>query len=41
MNHATCLLLAEKLFSSLEDNEIPLSRLQSLEKDGPNVIKTV
>ena len=41
MGHATGVLLAEKFLSSLEDNEIPLLRLQSLESDGPNVNKTV
>ena len=38
MGHATSVLLAEKL-SSLEDNEISLLKLKSLEKDGPNVNK--
>ena len=41
MDHASGGLLAEKLLSSLEDNEIPLSRLQFLESDDPNVNKTV
>ena len=41
MGHATGVLLAEKILSSLEDNEVPLSRLQSFENDGPNVNKTV
>ena len=41
MGHATGVLLAEKLLSSLKDNEILLSQLQSLESDGPNVNKTV
>ena len=40
MDHATGVLLAEKL-SSLEDNEIPLSWLHSLESDGSNVNKIV
>ena len=40
MGHATGLLLAEKL-SFLEDNEIPLSLLQYVESDAPNVDKTV
>ena len=39
MGHATCVLLPEKLSSSLEDNEIPLPL--SFESDGPHVIKTV
>lgn len=39
MGHATSVLLAEKLLSSLEDNEISLLKLKSLEKDGPNVNK--
>ena len=39
MGHATGLLLAEKL-SFLEDNEIPLSLLQYVESDAPNVDKT-
>ena len=37
MGHATGVLLAEKLLYFLEDNELRLSRLQSLESDGPNV----
>ena len=41
MGHATCVLSPEKLTSSLEDNEIPLSRLLSFESDGPHVSKTV
>ena len=41
MGHATGVLLAEKLLSSLEDNEMPLLWLQSLGRDGPNVDKTV
>ena len=41
MGHATCVLLPEKLTSSLEVDEIPLSRLLSFESDGPNVSKTV
>ena len=41
MGHGTGVLLVEKLLSSLEDNEIPLLRLQSLESDGPNINKTV
>ena len=41
MGHGTGVLLVEKLLSSLEDNEIPLLQLQSLESDGPNVNKTV
>ena len=41
MGHATGVLLAEKLLSSLEDNETPLLWLQSLESDGPNVNKIV
>ena len=32
MGHAAGVLLAEKLLSSLEDNEMPLLRLQSLKK---------
>ena len=40
MGHATGLLLAEKL-SFLEGNEIPLSLLQYVESDAPNVDKTV
>ena len=39
MGHATGLLLAEKL-SFLEGNEIPLSLLQYVESDAPNVDKT-
>ena len=40
MGHTSGALFAEKL-SSLEDNKIPLSRLQSLERDGPNGNETV
>ena len=41
MGHATGVLLAEKILSSLEDNEIRLLKSQFLESDGPNVNKTV
>ena len=39
MGHTSGALFAEKL-SSLEDNKIPLSQLQSLESDGPNCNET-
>ena len=38
MGHATGVLLTEKL-SSLEDNKIPILRLQYLDSDGLNVNK--
>ena len=41
IGHATGVFLAEKLLSFLEDNEMLLSRLQSLGSDDPNVIKIV
>ena len=41
MGHGTGMLHAEKSLSFLEDNEIPLSQLQSLKSDGPSVDKTV
>ena len=40
MGHASGVLFAEKL-SFLEDNKIPLLRLQSLESDGQNGNETV
>ena len=41
MDNATGLLPAEKLLFTLEDNEIPLSRLQSHGSDVSNCNKTV
>ena len=41
MGHATGQLLADKLVSSLQENNISLKQLQALESDGPNVSKTV
>ena len=41
MGHATGQQLADKLVSSLQENNISLKQLQALESDGPNVNKTV
>ena len=41
MGHATGQQLADKLVSSLQENNISLKQLQVLESDGPNVNKTV
>ena len=41
MGHATGQQLADKLVSSLQENNISLKQLQALESDGPNVSKTV
>ena len=41
MGHATGQQLADKLVSSLQENNISLKQLQALESDGLNVSKTV
>ena len=41
MGHVTGQQLADKLVSSLQENNISLKQLQALESDGPNVSKTV
>ena len=40
MGHATGEQLADKLVSSLQENNISLKQLQALKSDGPNVNKT-
>ena len=39
--HATGKELAEKIIAAVQENGIPLGKLQMLESDGPNVSKTV
>ena len=41
MGHATGQQLADKLVSSLQENDISSKQLQALESDGPSVNKTV